>query len=86
MGGVATPREDLRKATLLLIESASSLGMAVSEVREAVLVLQHIVAGNAPSADAARLVTESLRDALLALGSAWDGLEAANKALGATDE
>lgn len=86
MGEATIPREDLRKATLLLIESASSLGMAVSEVREAVLVLQHVVTGNAPSPDPDRLVTESLRDALVALGSAWDGLEAANKALGATDE
>jgi len=68
------------------VEAASSLGLAISEIRTAGLVLKHNIAGNAPSADPHSLVRESLRDALQGLRDAFNSLDAAGKTLGATDD
>lgn len=86
MGVPTATRDALRTATLQLVEAASSLAMAIGEVRGAVLVLQHIVAGNAPSDDPHAHVSESLKDALSGLVDAFDSLEAAGRTLGATDD
>lgn len=79
-------RDELRTATLLLVEAASSLAMAIGEIRSAVLVLQHIVAGDAPNDDPHALVRESLNDALGGLVASFDSLDAAGRTLGATDD
>jgi hypothetical protein len=83
MEGRSAPRDDLRNATLLLIESASSLGTAVGCLRVAVTHLHDVVTGD-PGAKAR--MDRDLLNTLVALEGAWEGLEAANEVLGATDE
>jgi hypothetical protein len=85
---VADPaRPALRDASLLLVEAASSIAMAVQELRNAILVLHHAtLERNTLQGDPSALIRGSLGDALANLGEASVSLDAAGRALGAKDD
>ena len=83
MGEMVRP-DDLRRASLLLVEAVSHLGMAISDMQQLLSEMKSQAGEPGPDrAITARVI--DVGDVHLHLAEAWERLGDANTALGAND-